>query len=114
MTEEMTPMLPPTNGATDEKQTVRVSVKFEQGRMDDNITLDEFIAATEGNASSVKIMLVLFLIDVDTGRYMDRDTASMIVGRMTMKQVRILFEELQEDMGETAVPKEYEVVRKSG
>lgn len=116
MTDEMVTMKPPVENGAAEPKTVRVvvDVKVDAERIQEFITLDEYIAAEEGNTKSAKIIVAANLWDATNKRYFDYEEALTIVGKMKMKQAKELFQRLMADMGEEAVPKEYEIASGSG
>lgn len=63
-----------------------VEIRVDAKRLEEHVTVDEFIGLQEGNIRSIRDVLGRFVID-DDGQYVDPEAGKAIIGQLTIKQL---------------------------
>ena len=84
------------------KQTVEIRV--DQDRMQDEVTIDNFIAMQEGDLRAIRDTLGIFVVN-GSGGWLPADEGVKIVGQMTVNQLLEAAREFMEAAEITVVPK---------
>lgn len=69
----------------------KIEVKITKDRIEEVITVDEFIALQEGSLKAAKQVVGKFIVDED-GKYVGDQEGATWVGKMTIRQLKEIIE----------------------
>lgn len=74
--------------------TQKVEVKITSERIEDMVTVDEFIALQEGSIKAAKSVVGKFIMGED-GQYLPDEEGASIAGKMTVRQLKDVLSQFQ-------------------
>lgn len=81
-----------------------MEIRLDKNRLLNNVTVDDYIAMSEGDVRTIKKVLSMFVAGED-GQYLPMDEAEKLIGKLSIKQMLDLGQSLGSDAEDTIVPK---------
>lgn len=81
----------------------KVEVKITADRIEECVTIDEFIALQEGSMKAAKSVVAKFIMGAD-GEYLPEADGRILAGQMTIGQLKIVLEQFKTGIDTDLVP----------
>lgn len=82
----------------------KIVIRVDQARLRKTTTVDEMIGLQENNLRLIVQVLSRFVVDENTGDYLNPEEARKLIGQMTMEELEQAGKEFRSRAEEAAVP----------
>lgn len=87
-----------------EVKKVTILLKMDSNRLNDMVTVDQFLGLQEGDTRNIIEVISLFVWDAGRGRYFSAEKGRKIIGKMKMSEMKELSKSFFKEAQDEAVP----------